>query len=253
MKAYLDYNIFTSIEDGELTLEALVTNVDKTINSFPFSAGHIQEVDNITGETNRQRKEYIAKRLATIKRITNCLYIHEDLTNAVYFQTEEPETVLETITEVPFGKSAMKMFTNLISSNQKEDLRQALGIDSKQINNYSSRQVVEHLNSKLIQWGTQDTIIDLIEKSISFNPQGETFGLSNRIAGTMELVDMLGYWKDKETETSNYARLWDSNHIFFASHCNYFISNDKRARNKARVIYDIYNISTKVVSSTGVE
>jgi hypothetical protein len=105
----------------------------------------------------------------------------------------------------------------------------------------------------LTNWGTQENLIELIEKSISFNPDGMNFGLHNRIAGVMELLDMLGYWKDRETETSNYARLWDSNHTFFASHCDFFVSDDKRTRYKARVVYDIYNITTKVVSSNGTE
>lgn len=251
IKAYLDYNIFTSIEDGEIVLETIIKNIDFKINHIPFSPGHIQEVDNITGKTSRQREEFIAKRLSTIKQITKCLYIHEDLANNVYFLTEEPKTVLETITEVPFAKSAMKMFTNLISNKEKEEFRNALGINQNQVNNYSSTEVVEHLNSKLTKWGSEYTLINIIESSISSHPHGKTYGLSNRIAAIVELIDMIGYWKDKETEKSNYARLWDSNHIFFASHCDYFVSDDKRARNKARVIYDIYNIDTKVVSSNG--
>jgi hypothetical protein len=64
---------------------------------------------------------------------------------------------------------------------------------------------------------------------------------------------MFGYWKDKANEKSNYARLWDSSHAFFAAFCDYFISDDKRTRNKARVVYNIYEISTKVISSKGEE
>lgn len=64
-----------------------------------------------------------------------------------------------------------------------------------------------------------------------------------------ELLDLLGYWKDKETERSNQARLWDSQHAYFASYCDYFISNDKRTRYKAEVVYDIFNVDTKIIST----
>jgi hypothetical protein len=33
---------------------------------------------------------------------------------------------------------------------------------------------------------------------------------------------------------------WDSNHVFHASYCDYFISDDKRTRAKAKVVYNIY-------------
>lgn len=254
MIAYLDYNIFTAIEDGDFATDRIIDRVDKNIEAFPFSAGHIQEVDNITGKTEQQRTDFITKRLETIKRITNCLYIFQEYpSNKIHWLTEEPEKVLETIRQVTIAKPAMKMFTNLFSSEQREQVRKTLGIETKYLNNYRPKQVVEHLNSKLTNWGTKENLIELLEKSILFHPDGKSFGLHNKIAGIMECLDMLGYWKDSETETSNYARLWDSNHIFFASHCDYFISDDKRARYKARVVYDIYRIKTNVVSSNGTE
>jgi len=254
MKAYLDYNIFTAIEDGEFTLNKIFDKVDKNINEFPFSAAHIQEVDNIFGNTKEQRSYFISKRLDTIKRITNCLYIfQEHKTNKIFWFTEEPSTVLDTIRQVPFAKTSMEMFANLISSEQKEQVRLALGIDTKELNNYSPEQVVQHLNTKLIRWGTQDNFLQLLDKAISFHPDKKDFGQHNNIAGVVELLDMLGYWKDKVTKTSNYARLWDSNHIHFGSYCDYLVSDDKKLRYKAKVVYDIFNIKTKIISSNGTE
>lgn len=254
MTAYLDYNIFTAIEDGDFSINKIFDKVDKHINNFPFSAAHIQEVDNIFADTDELRDSFIAKRLNTIKQITNCSYIFQEIpSNKIYWLTEEPTIVLETIRHVPFAKTSMKIFMNFISNEQKEHLRQTLGINTKELNNYSPKQVIQHLNTKLTNWGTQDNFLQLLDKAISFHPNKKDFGQHNNIAGVMELLDMLGYWKDKVTETSNYARLWDSNHIHFASYCDYLISDDKRLRYKAKVVYDIYSISTKIVSSNGIE
>ncbi len=254
MKAYLDYNIFIALEDGDFTLDKIFSKIDKHINEFPFSAAHIQEADNIFSDTEKQRVNLIRKRLDTIKQITNCLYIYQEhKTNKIFWLTEEPTTVLETIRQVPFAKTSMKMFANLISSEQKEQIRLTLGIDKKELNNYSPQQVIQHLNTKLISWGTQDNFLQLLDKAISFHPNKNDFGQHNNIAGLMELLDMLGYWKDKVTETSNYARLWDSNHIHFGSFCDYLVSDDKRLRYKAKVVYDIYKIKTKIISSNGTE
>lgn len=42
----------------------------------------------------------------------------------------------------------------------------------------------------------------------------------------------------------------DSNHLYFASKAEYLISEDKRFREKARFLYQVYSIKTKVVSVT---
>lgn len=253
MKAYLDYNIFTAIEDGNFSINRIYDKVDKAISEFPFSAAHIQEADNITADTDEARNIFISKRIQTIKSITNGLYIYQEPpTNKIFWLTEEPENVLETIRHVPFVKTSMRAFSNLISNDQKQAVRETLGIEIKELNNYSPTEVINHLNTKLTNWGTQDTFLELLDKAISFHPNKKDFGQHNNIAGVMELLDMLGYWKDKATETSNYARLWDANHIHFASYCDYLVSDDKRLRNKAKVIYSIYNIKTKIFSSNGV-
>ena len=75
----------------------------------------------------------------------------------------------------------------------------------------------------------------------------------HRIAAIIELLDLFGYWKDKETENSNYARLWDSIHTYFSSNCDFFISDDKQTRMKARVVFELFNIKTIVLSSKGIK
>lgn len=254
MIAYLDYNIITSIDENEYSLDKIYSRVDENIDQFAYSAAHVEEVDNRIFNQTHMQKEFVAKRLAKIQEITKGLYLYQDSsTNDVYTMIERPENVLKTISEVPLAKSSVQFAVNLITSPMKQQIRESLGIDAKQINNYRPSEVVTHLNKKLTGWGTNEPFIDLIERSIILHPDGKTFGLHNRIAGIFELLDMLGYWKDRETNTSNQARHFDSSHAFYAAHCDYFISDDKRTRNKAKVVYNIYDIHTKVVSSDGQE
>jgi hypothetical protein len=252
MTAYLDYNVFVTLEDGRLTVKEIAEQVNPSIDRFPYSAAHIQEVDNISAGSEQERGEFIMKRLETIRRITKSLYLYQDMTtNAIEWLTEDPKGVLQTIRQVPFAKLSFHSFANLISYRQKEQVRQSLGIEIGKFNNYPPDEVVQHLNSKLVNWGTGDNLIQLLERAVSLHPQGSTLRLHNRIAGLLELIDFLGYWKDRDTESSNVARLWDANHTFFASKCEYFISDDRRLRNKAKVAYSIYGISTRVISSGG--
>lgn len=252
MRAYLDFNIVVSIHRKEILL-ADIALIDPEIVDFPFSASHIQEIDNITHQDTFTREEFINSHLETMSQISGGLYLYQQLDNEVLLLNESPFEVYKTINDVPFAKSAMKAFTEVVTKEGKQDTRNAIGISTKELNNSRPDEVIQQLNSVLPTIGFQGTFSDLIEKGIEFHAQGHTFGLSERFAATYELLDLFGYWKDKETQTSNFARLWDSNHAFFAAHCNYFISDDLRNRNKAKVAYNLFNIGTKVISSKGLE
>lgn len=247
---YIDNNIIVSIEDGSCSLDQIRAIIPGKKVRFFYSSAHIFEVEHFPGHAAVTKSELLEKRFHSIREITKKNYLYLNLKgNQLTQLNEDPKEVYNTITDVPFAIEAMKGFLNLYTKEQKEAVRKELGIEIHKLNNYSASEIIEHLNTKLTAWGTNQSFIEMIEYGIKVHPDGKSFGLHNRIAGVFELLDMLGYWKDKETDTSNYARLWDAQHTFFASYCNYFISDDRRTRNKAEVAYKIYNKDTKVISS----
>jgi hypothetical protein len=252
MTVYLDNNIVVSIENGDYTLDKIKSILPDEKPRFFYSSAHIFEVESFPGNSIISKEELLVKRFDTVRKVFKNNYLYLDLNgNRLTHIVEDPQEVYDTITLVPFGISAMKGFMNLISKEQKDDIRQQLGIDTSRLNNYSATEVIDQLNTKLTSWGTNQSFLEMIEYGIQLHPDGKKFGLHNRIAGVFELLEMFGYWKDKETSTSNYARLWDADHCFFASYCDFFISDDKRARNKAAVVYHIYDKRTKIISSSG--
>jgi hypothetical protein len=254
MLVYLDNNVICSIEDKTYSLSKIIENIKGTQIEFPYSHAHIQEADNITDSKNESRFELIYRRLKTLQHISRGQYIYHDrnLEKITVFN-ENPATVLKTIRQVPFAKPSMKGFLNVVTFEQREQIRTMLGIDIKELNNYDPKQVVEHISKKVSVFGSEFNFISMIEMSMTYHPNGQSFGIMHRIAGIFELLDFMGYWKDKETELSNYARLWDSIHTFFGSYCEYFISDDKRTRNKAKVVFELYDIPTRIVSSNGID
>lgn len=251
---YLDTNVIIDIEQGAVTTSLLAKAAGLELPLFPFSAAHIQEAKEITGETEEERSERISRRLDSIETISNSLYLYHDPNDrSVQILQETPHSVWKTINEVPFGRSAMKQLVNLLPKSIRPGVRNLLEVSAGELNNLSAEGAIRLLNEKLTTLGIGLSITGLIEKSISYNPQGQSFDLHNRMAAVFELLDMLGYWPDKNTDNSNYARFWDANHAFFASCCDCFISNDKRMRNKTKAAYLIYGIGTKVVSPNGEE
>lgn len=247
MNVYLDNNIFIYLEEKSFAISDLEILIEDKIDKIFYSASHIQETLEIKGDNEEQRNQRIIKRLETIENITKGHYLNENLNNEVFKLVESPFNVLKTITEVSFAQNAMKNLMNFINEDKKIEIQNLLGIEPHKLNNYNPSEVIEQLSKKLTQFGADYTFLSMVEIGISHHPDGKTFGLSNRIAAIFELLDMLGYWKDKHTAKSNYARLWDSSHAFYASHCDAFISNDKKTAKKAKVVYNIYDIKTKIV------
>ena len=249
-KIYLDSNVIIYIENEKLSKNELTNIVKSTENKFFFSAAHIQEANEITSDDNLKRENWVSQRMRTIEEITENNYLYHQLSdNNVYELIEKPENVLKTITDIPGTDNIIKLIVNSFGNDMKKQIRESMGLDSGKMNIYSPKEVIDHLNKKLESIGNGQSFIELINQSFSYFPQNGQYGIHNKIAGMFELLDMLGYWTDKHTTKSNYARLWDSNHTFFASFCDFFISDDKRTRNKAKVVYDLYGIETKVIST----
>lgn len=256
MLVYLDNGIIASIEAGELVLENILAKIGRTRGNvyLPFTAAHIQEAANITHPIETERQRFIQNRLQLIRQISDGYYLNFVMkVGEIRWFVEEPSEVLETISEVPFGETAMKMFVNLFSKDQKDQFRMSLGIDPKELNNYKPEEVINHLNTKLTSLGAQ-SFVELVEygmRSQQTSIMGHRFLEGEKIAAIFEILDLLGYWKDKHTPTSNYARFWDANHVSYATICDYFFCNDFRTRKKAQVVYDLLKIKTKVVNSDG--
>tara|TARA_B100000508_G_scaffold132802_1_gene122092 strand:+ start:50590 stop:51345 length:756 start_codon:yes stop_codon:yes gene_type:complete len=249
MKAYLDNNVIIDIEKGLKSLDKIIEKINGDINEVYYSSAHIQELEEIKGETPEIKEKRTIKRLNTIGQTTKNRYLYEDMNNQVYYQIESPRSVMETLQEVPGTNEIMKDLMSLISREQKHQTRELLGIESKKLNNYAPSEVVGHLSKKLSQFGTEISFLDMINTGIESHPEGSSFGYSHKFAAIFEVLDMLGYWKDKETNKSNYARLWDSNHSYFACFCNYFVTDDLRTIKKSKVLYDLYGVKTEIVNS----
>jgi hypothetical protein len=138
----------------------------------------------------------------------------------------------------------MKALSNLINEEQRKSVREMMGVDSKEVNNYTIVQVLEHLE-KMAGMANM-TFVEFMAKAKSLNQSSYTFDFHNDVAAVFEILDLVGYWKDNYKEDSNYARLWDSSHCAFASICDFFITNDRNTANKSQVVYSMYGVTTQV-------
>jgi hypothetical protein len=232
MRAYLDNNIFVSIEDTPIELNILTKLSEQKVD-FVYSYAHISELL----EANDNTEELIKKRINTIEKVTDNFYAYP-VGDSIEFKKENPKNVIEIFNRYPNFFASIR---NSIKSYNpdRERLIQLLGIDKKQINNYSTKEVVRHLNTIL----TKEIPFDFIQM---VNRAGTA--LHGQIYAVFNFLDYLGYWTDKRSNKSNIARANDASHVFFATACDYFVSDDRRARNKAKVAYELFEINTQIYS-----
>jgi hypothetical protein len=245
-KIYLDYNIIVSLQDGEFTVSMIKDLVGTTNVIFPFSASHIEEVRNLKDKNGISRLTVINDRLTFINGLSKKQYIDRTRFDLPYKKkTESAYVVYDILNESPESQSVYKNFMDLITEEQKVEVRNQLGLDSRLLNNIRADQIIDHLNFKMKNTGM--SIFETIDHALALNPGNYGRGIENNIVSIFVILDMLGYWKDSISENSNVARLWDASHCALASFCDVLISNDLRMRLKSEVAYNIYGIKTKII------
>ena len=106
-----------------------------------------------------------------------------------------------------------------------------LNIEKKVINNYSPEMLIE-------KYG--ETIMNYVSSTSKSVQEG--------FQSCFNILDAIGFWQDKINKGSTMNRSFDANHTYFATLCDYFVTNDRNTRIKANVTYKLYGFKTKAVS-----
>jgi len=232
MLIYPDNNIFVYLENNQIDINSLHNYFDNKCE-FVYSYPHIQELL----EKNKDFEELKKQRLKSISNITENSYLSTNADN-IQISKNTPDSVLSIIQQIPWLFNAFRDAAKNFSID-RDTLINKLGIDIKRLNNFSESEVIGHIDLLL-----REKIL------IGFNDFIESSGedLHAKINTIFNFLDLIGYWKDKQSKRSNLARMYDASHAFFASKCNYFLTGDKRARYKVSVAYKYLGIETKIIS-----
>ncbi len=250
MSAYLDNNILIEIEKNKCSIEKIKNQLDIDFEICFYSQAHIYEAIEMKTSNEELDSLNLSRRFTEISSITNNMYLMFEIkNNRVYKKKIEPKIIFDTIEKTGNVLNVIKSFSNLIEDKKKDKFRKENNFDPKRINNLKPYEVVMHLEKKTDVFhgeSFQDQLLKIYNNKLLTKEQRNLYVTT----ATFEFLDLIGYWKDKVNSKSNYARLWDSNHAFFASFCDFFISNDFRTLNKTKVVYELLGINTKIYSMT---
>ena len=219
MKVYLDNNIIIDIEKGKLKLP-----VDYIVE-YPYSYVHIEELL----ESGNRLSELKEVRFSTLASMSKNKYMFQE-NQQICFVDKSPYEVYGLFN--PLVMQVKKLIKDLSNNfNIDEELKTKLEIDKNIINNLTVSELIKKYGSIIISY-VNNTSSTLQEKFQSF----------------FNILNAVGYWSDKAGKGSNLNRIYDANHAFYASACDYFVTNDKRTMMKANFLYKYYKTKTKALS-----
>lgn len=226
MNIYIDNNILINHEENKRLLP-----VGDEFNYY-YSNIHIQELIEI-GERLDQFQD---KRIRTITDLTGNKFCQNNENYKVELTVEDPRKYLFVLLKNPLCIALHNHFKSLqqrwMEGKDPDTIMKYYGIDKVRIQNYTPEELVREYRG-------------FIEHFVLNSADGI---LMSAFQSFFNAMDMLGFWQDKRTERSNMARSYDASHAYFASACDYFVTDDKRTRHKANVLYYYYAMKTKAIS-----
>lgn len=254
LKIYLDNNIFISLEKGEIAkddVEKFIGDHNQSSNEFIYSLAHIYETDTITSYGNNTKDELLNSQLHLISDITNNVYYEMHSDEKLYAYIISHFEAYKSVKDFPKEDDRKYKFCDNMSFESRAVFRKSLKIDTQVLNNLSANEVINYLNSKYQEAGVSMNFTEtyfFALKEIQNEASSKKINLYDKIAILFGMLDNVGYYKDKENAKSDYARIWDSNHAYYASYADIYITNDKRAKMKTEIAYSLLDINTKVLN-----
>lgn len=113
--------------------------------------------------------------------------------------------------------------------------------------NWEYNKVIKNIDEFLLRLGTKMTYLEYVETI--FKHKKEPISQYEYFTTAYLMLDMIGYKTDKlpkPTDNMQNIRV-DGEHSFYGAHCDYFVAMDKKLRIKSKVLYNEFNIPTKII------
>lgn len=106
----------------------------------------------------------------------------------------------------------------------------------------------KEFNELLKDTPLQKSFLELVEETFKHNKDLEKQRQFNFFINAYNCLNLLGLDKEKNKKVVFSSFQNDAQHAFYAAHCDYLVSNDEQLLIKARVLYELFNIETKVLN-----
>lgn len=145
-------------------------------------------------------------------------------------------------------------FSEKLSQNGDyyKDFRKSIGDQGLKINpsaagNWGYDEVIKNIDDFLLKLGANMTYLEYIESSLK-HKKGPITEYEYYTAAYL-MLDLIGYKADRLPKpTDNMQNIQtDGEHSFYGAYCDFFVASDKKLRVKSKVLYNEFNVSTKII------
>ena len=106
--------------------------------------------------------------------------------------------------------------------------------------------IIDYLNEELPKTVYKKTFDELTLDSLKLRNKDKDYSKFDWFITRYNTLDLVGYKSDKKSIIPNIVT--DAFHAYYAAHCDVFLSEDKRLKNKASVVYKEFGIKTLIFS-----
>ena len=106
--------------------------------------------------------------------------------------------------------------------------------------------VIDYLNDELPKTDFNKSHDDYVIQSLKLGNKDKCYSDFDWFVARYYCLDLVGYKSDNKSTTANI--ITDAFHSFYAAHCDVFITEDKRLRQKSKVLYEEFDIETLIFS-----
>lgn len=230
MKVYFDNNILAGLQDGKISLPSL--DGIRCYSSF----AHFKELKEAGGRLHSLKDG----RLQLLSNITKGRF----LMNMNRFPCEPPTIVeafcdyfiaFDSFCEAPNDQeNVLKELQKSSFVSETREKLHSLGLaESVVVNNYSPAKLIKEY-AIFLDWYVHAT---------------GRYGRYTEFQSLFNALEMIGYRVDKKDEFhANVSRSYDAEHAYYASFCDYFVTEDKGCLLKSNVAYSYWRYKTQAVS-----
>lgn len=104
---------------------------------------------------------------------------------------------------------------------------------------------IELISKNLQKSSLKKTFDEFVEDTVKSINNGKELSNYERLVNSFLTLDFCGYYKDSRFKNL----LQDACHVYYGAYCDYFITDDNNTYQKAKVLYEYFNIKTRVCSS----
>lgn len=240
-------------------IEDILPFENMLINTLKIGMVNYSQIDTPSKQVEGQINELFL----LLKYIGNCQDIlRMGLEKEIYskhekalfgkFVSDSEKHLEELLKQVPVVKSGLERFYQelyLMGAEKgiSQQLRKECQINHDNLNKIEGKNTFERIIDYI--QSLSDINGDLLQVFLN-NINDESRQIFERIMLAYDFLNLIGYKVDKSLHKENkfLSAQKDSEHVGFASLCDWFISNDQRLIHKTKVIYEYFGINTNIFS-----